>query len=201
MTYSVATLLGQHSSNPCRDTYLCSGSYKPWARSFPPITQLIVHTRVQGGGGGVGDQAGGNAITQANFETAFLPEYDDDSLRLQEQGNAPNERSYRLNSEEDGVTWFHTEISNVVLAAFKRYPHILQTSHEKPISESSRDDHTVDVAYSVYTGSDSSSSSSSMPRKHLVIGEFKRGLIAPGQWREGRLRSETQKNLSQELRG
>jgi hypothetical protein len=32
------------------------------------------------------------------------------------------------------------------------------------------DDHTVDVAYSVYAG---------QARKHVAIGEFKKGLIVP----------------------
>ncbi|POR32477.1 hypothetical protein TPAR_07323 [Tolypocladium paradoxum] len=165
MSSSVATLIGQHPSNPCQDTHLISGSSKSWTKPFPYIANLIVHSRMQS------DQA-----TQADFR-AFHPEYDDDSLRLQEHGNAPNERSYRMNSEEDGVTWFHTEVSNVVLAAFKRYPHIVQASHDRPMSES-RDDHTVDVAYSVYTGG---------ARKHMAIGEFKRGPISAKQWQQGKL--------------
>lgn len=179
MSSSVATLIGQHPSNPCQETHLASGSSKAWTKSYPPITNLIVHSKMQG------DQA-----TQADFR-AFHPEYEDDSLRLQERGNAPNERSYRLNTEEDRVTWFHTEVSNIVLAAFSRYPRVLQTSHDKPISES-RDDHTVDVAYSVYSGK---------TRKHVAIGEFKRGLIVPGEWRRGKLDTTPQKSLSKELRG
>ncbi|KPM34020.1 hypothetical protein AK830_g12549 [Neonectria ditissima] len=179
MSSSVATLIEQHSTNPCHDTYLMSGSSKTWTKAYSPITNLITHSRVQG------DQA-----VQADFRP-FHPEYEDDSLRLQERGNAPNERSYRLNSEEDGVSWFHTEVSNIVLAAFTKYPRLLQTSHDKPISES-RDDHTVDVAYSVYTG---------RTRKHVAIGEFKRGLIAAKEWQQGILDTVPQKSLSQELRG
>ncbi|KAI8713971.1 hypothetical protein NCS52_01116200 [Fusarium sp. LHS14.1] len=179
MASSVATLIGQHPSNPCQETHLASGSSKAWTKAYPPITNLIVHSKMQG------DQA-----TQADFR-AFHPEFEDDTLRLQERGSAPNERSYRLNTEEDGVTWFHTEVSNIVLAAFSRYPRVLQTSHDKPISES-RDDHTVDVAYSVYSGK---------TRKHVAIGEFKRGLIVPGEWRRGKLDTTPQKSLSQELRG
>ncbi|RTE70810.1 hypothetical protein BHE90_014787 [Fusarium euwallaceae] len=56
----------------------------------------------------------------------------------------------------------------------------------------SNDDHTVDVAYSVYAAT---------VRKHVAIGEFKRGLIARREWQHGRLAAAPQKSLSQELRG
>ncbi|KAH8649590.1 hypothetical protein BGZ61DRAFT_546006 [Ilyonectria robusta] len=86
MSSSVAALIGQHPSNTCHETHLVSGSSRIWTRSFPPITNLIIHLQIQG------DQA-----TQADFR-AFHSKEGDDSLRLQEHGNTPNERSQRLNS-------------------------------------------------------------------------------------------------------
>lgn len=177
MASTVATLIGQHSTNPFKETKNQSGSAKEWTRSYALITNLNVHTLVQG------PQA-----VQANFD-AFLDEYEDDSARLLEPAYPPNDRQWRLNSEEDGIQWFHTEVSNIVLAGFARYPALIQASHEKPFSET-RYDQTVDVAYSVSHG---------RQRKHVVLGEFKRGLLVPDQWQSGKLRS-TQQNLSRELR-
>ncbi|POR36347.1 Uncharacterized protein TPAR_03458 [Tolypocladium paradoxum] len=177
MASTAATLIGQHSTNPIQETYHKSGSSKEWTRSYAPITNLIIHTIVQG------PQA-----VQANF-SAFHDEYDDDSLRLHEPAYPPNYKRCRLNSEEDGIQWFHTEVSNIVLAGFARYPELILASHEKSFSEHRRD-HTVDVAYSVaHAGR----------RKHVAIGEFKRGLIVGDQWQSGTLRS-SQESLSRELR-
>ena len=46
-----------------------------------------------------------------------------------------------MDVEEDTINWFHTEISDVVLGAWKRFPEILQTSPEKSLAEKAeRDD-------------------------------------------------------------
>ncbi|KPM39125.1 hypothetical protein AK830_g7453 [Neonectria ditissima] len=179
MSSTVFDLLNQHSTNPVKVTGFQSTTNKPWTKSYPAITKLNVHTTVQGPGHVV-----------ASYDSAFLEPYDDDNERLQTGAYPPNYREWRLSSEEDGIQWFHTEVSNIVLAAFGEYPTMLQASHEKPLSDT-KFDQTVDVAYPVkHNGK----------RKHVTIGEFKRGLILPDQWQDGKL-SAGQKSLSQELRG
>lgn len=178
MSTTAAQLIAQHPTNPVDDPDYHSSSSKAWTKKYPPIAKLNVHTRMQGGG------------LHADFESAFYEEFEDDSLRLSESANPPNYRQWRLNSEEDGINWFHTEISNIVLAAWARYPALRQTSHEKPLSETNHTQ-TVDVSYSVQYGTQ---------RLPVAIGEFKRGLIQPRQWQAGALYT-TQLSLSQELRG
>jgi len=175
----VQDLLEQHPENPIRDTLYSSNSNKPWAKNYPPIKNLHVHTYVNEDGG-VG----------ATYHEAFLDMYEDDDLRLQELAYPPNYRAWRLAYEEDGINWFHSEISNVVLAAWARYPAVLQASHEKPLTES-RVTESVDIAYSVKRGTD---------RVHLAIGEFKRCLVSKVGWQAGKL-NQSQQGLSQELRG
>ena len=126
----------------------------------------------------------------ANYDGAFLDMYEDDELRMQELAYPPNVREWRMAYEEDGVNWFHTEVSNVALAAWTRYPPVLQTSQERPLIDT-RVPESVDVAYSVSQGNE---------RTHMVIGEFKRCLIAQNDWQTGRL-GKGQQSLSQELRG
>ena len=77
-----------------------------------------------------------------------------------------------MDSEEDGIQWFHSEVSNIVLSAFARYPDILQASHEKALIEN-HTDQTVDTSYSV---------SHRKTRMHVAIGEIKRGLIRRDDW-------------------
>ncbi|KAF2456631.1 hypothetical protein BDY21DRAFT_39767 [Lineolata rhizophorae] len=127
----------------------------------------------------------------AEFEPAFLPMYNDDSIRLQEPCVAPNARQWRFEVEADCEAWFHAEISNIVLSAWANYPTILQSSHNKPLSEVNTTE-TVDVMYSMKYGN------AKLP---LVIGEFKRNLIHPVQWQSGETPSSSQKKLSRELRG
>ena len=121
-----------------------------------------------------------------------MGEYHDDALRLNEPVHPPNYRRWRLQSEEDGLVWFHTEISNVVLAAWARYPELLQVSHEKPLSETVSESQVVDIAYSIRPEGGK--------RVQIAIGEFKRGLIDPASWQGGKLR-KSQIAFSQELRG
>ncbi|KAH8656430.1 hypothetical protein BGZ61DRAFT_434371 [Ilyonectria robusta] len=180
MATTVSALLGQYPTNPVKNTLKHSDSNKSWAKSYPPISRLRVHTSIQGPGSVI-----------ANFNDAFLGEYNDETLRLNETAHPPNYRRWRLDSEEDGIQWFHTEISNVVLSAFASHPSLLQTSHEKALSET-RTEQTVDISYSVSHGKE---------RMPVAIGEFKRGLIKPEQWQNGKLIHSQQIILSQELRG
>ncbi|KAI8710576.1 hypothetical protein NCS52_01557900 [Fusarium sp. LHS14.1] len=179
MATTLASLIGQHPTNPIKDTYKQSDSSKPWAKSYPPISRLKVHTSVRGPDSVV-----------ANFD-AFLDEYDDESLRLGESGYPSNHRKWRLDTEADGIQWFHTEISNIVLGAFANYPTVLQASHEKALSDT-RTDQTVDISYSVSQGKE---------RMPLIIGEFKRGLLRRDQWQSGKIEAAQQSVLSRELRG
>ena len=175
-TTTVSTLLSQHSTNPVKNTFNESGSNKQWAKSYPPISRLRVHTFIQ--------HPDGSAV--ANFNDAFLGEYGDETLRLNELGYPPNYRKWRLDSEADGIQWFHTEVSNVVLGAFATCPSILQASHEKALSEA-RTEQIVDVSYSVSHGND---------RMVVAVGEFKRGLLRLDQWQNGRITQSQQSIIS-----
>jgi len=44
--------------------------------------------------------------------------------------------------------WWHTEISNVVLAAWTRHPTMVQTCHTKPLTEVTTAEN-VDCTYSI----------------------------------------------------
>lgn len=170
----------QHPTNPVVNTRYTTGSDKEWARQYKPITKLIPCTYLADG------------ITYANFEEALLPLYDDDSLRMSELTVASNSRGWRLEVEADCENWFNSEISNIVLAAWTRYPSVLQTSHNKPLSDENINEN-VDSTYSTKVGN---------RRVPLVIGEMKRNLITPQDWQTGDISSKgSQKKLSQELRG
>lgn len=180
MATTVGWLLQQHPNNPIKDTYSQSDSSKSWAKEYPAISKVRVHTSFQG-----------QDALVANFDDAFIGEHDDESLRLNEPAHPPNYRSWRLNSEADGVLWFHTEISNVVLSAFASCPGIIQASHEKVLDEE-RVDQIVDTSYSIPYGNE---------RLPVAIGEFKRGLLRLEHWQSGRVRAGPQATLSRELRG
>lgn len=179
MTTRVDTLLQQHSTNPVTNPGYTSSTNKQWTSSFDPIGELHVHTVDNGG-----------AIF-ATYNGPFLPEYDDDVVRRNAMGYPPNARQWRLETEEDGRIWFHTEVSNIVLAAWAGYPVVLQTSEASSLIEH-RIAETVDISYSIHVHN---------TRRPLVIGEGKRNLINRRQWQEGNLTSTVQKSLSRELRG
>jgi len=126
----------------------------------------------------------------ANFD-AFGPEYADDHFRMGEPAYPPNQRRWRLETEQDMVVWFHTEVSNVVLAGWTSQPDILQTSQGKPLHGNVPE--MADVLYSIKVHN---------KRLPLVVGEAKRCLIKGQFWQNGRPdKSESQKALSRELRG
>ena len=80
-----------------------------------------------------------------------------------------------------------------MLAAWARYPAVLQTSQAKPLSSTENIPESVDTTYSTKING---------RRVPLVIGEFKRNLIIKRQWQAGNLTGrEGQQKLSRELRG
>lgn len=154
-----------------------SESRKSWTNEYPSITRLRVHSFVQ---------ADGSVL--ADFDSVFPPPDTDEEWRLGEAAFPPNGRVYRLYSEEDGVTWFNSEVSSIVLAAFQRFPLVTQQSHHPAKGDSTK---VVDSAYTMDFGG---------RKTNLVIGEFKRNLIRPDQWQINRL-GGNQITLSKELRG
>ncbi|KAI8710955.1 hypothetical protein NCS52_01524400 [Fusarium sp. LHS14.1] len=175
---TIRALLHEHSTNPVKDTLMESSSNKQWAKTYHPIKHLVVHTQTQGLG------------VVGTFDRAFLGEYDDENLRLNEPAYPPNYRNWRMDTEQDAIAWFNAEVSNVVLSAFAVYPGVINCGHEKPLS-STRTDETVDTSYSI---------DASGGRTNFVIGEFKRGTLKRARWQAGSLGSG-QESLSRELRG
>lgn len=174
----VADLLAEHPNNPVKVTGYSSSSNKAWTKKYPPITKLLVHTVHRD-----------KETVGVTYDGPFIGEQADDKLRLSEYAYRPNYRQWRMAMEEDAANWFHTEISNVVLAAWANFPLITQASHEKPLSDHNFTQ-TVDVAYSVSQGNQ---------KMHSVVGEFKRNLINAEEWQRGVL-SGPRISLSQELR-
>lgn len=175
----VGTLLVEHPTNPVEVTDMVSQSNKAWAEEYLPISRLTVHTHVRQDGAVIAD-----------FDTPFLPAYDDENLRLAELAYPPNSRQHRLYSEQDAITWFHSEISNIVLPAFTSYPPLVQTGEPPPVHGSGRAKQ-VDMAYTAKY---------MHHRTHVAVGEFKRNLILYDEWQENGL-SATQRKFSRELRG
>lgn len=175
---TVEDLIYSHPKNPVESTNYQSASDKAWANNYPPITKFTLHT---------------SAPDVHVFDTinyTFGPFLSDDRLRVLRPGANPNFRQWLLNSEEDAINFFHTEVSNPVLAGFDEIPQIVQTSHEEPLS-TPEDDQTVDVSYSMEVGNE---------RLPVLIGKLQSCLIMPEQWERGSL-AGSQESLSRELRG
>ncbi|QUC23420.1 uncharacterized protein UV8b_07661 [Ustilaginoidea virens] len=179
MTSTVGALLLQHPTNPVEETGQSSSTNKAWAQSYHPIKNYIVHTISREG------------VWYADYDTAFFPLYHDDEVRLQLPANPPNERAWRLETESDAELWFHTEISNIVLAGWSRYPTIVQNSHIKALSGRNNPEE-VDATYAYR---------SEVEQVPLVIGEMKRRMITTRVWQKGETLSGPQQRLSRELRG
>ncbi|KAI8715920.1 hypothetical protein NCS52_01101000 [Fusarium sp. LHS14.1] len=175
-----ALILG-NPTHPVHNTLYVTGSDKPWARTYKPITNTTSHTFV-----------GGDGITYANFNSAFLPLLEDDALRMSQPAVPPNSRRWRFDVEADIENWFNTEIVNVVLSAWYVFPPMTQASHAKPLSEDNIPEN-IDSAFSIYAGSS---------RFPIAIGEIKRNLLEPDAWLQGGVaHSRRQVKLSQELQG
>lgn len=138
------------------------------------------------------DHGGQRRYHLRNFDDAFLPLYEDDNLRLSQPAEPPNSRKWRFETEADCENWFNTEVVNVVLSAWNSYPSILQSSHNKPVSE----ENIAENIDSIFTFK------SEGAKRVLAIGEIKRNLIKSMFWQRGNpASSASQKKLSQELRG
>ncbi|KJR81584.1 uncharacterized protein SPSK_00843 [Sporothrix schenckii 1099-18] len=179
MATTVGALINEHPAFVDEATAMMPQSNKAWTHSYLPIKKLRMHTYMN---------ADMFTVT-ANFDV-FAPENDDDVLRMQQEAHRPNVRRYRLYSEEDGISWFHNEVSNVLLPAFHRYPIVTQTSHHPPPHGSER----VDFSYIVQ------GLEGGRERPNIAIGEFKRNIIRRVAWQEGNLDS-VQSQFSRELRG
>ncbi len=186
MTTTVQELLHQHPTNPVHETDYHTSSSKDWTKAYPPITKMNVHTRVVNKGM---DGRSEQLTVEAKFDGPFLPEYDDDQVRFGERAHLPNYRTWTLSSEKDGHFWFHTEISNIALAAWAKYPNLFDAAEEKPHTDQNGRE-TVDTSYTFkHKGR----------IMHVAIGEFKRGLLNFEQWQKGDLTGENLR-FSQELR-
>ncbi|KAL8342497.1 hypothetical protein RB598_004068 [Gaeumannomyces tritici] len=142
MSVPFSQILQEAPTNPAHVTGYTSGTGKDWATRYPPITgtRLSVHTRNVLG-------TDGKEATVAGWE-AMVPRFSDDQLRLNTLAQRPNRRPYRLDTESDMALWFHTEISNVVLAAWNDTPAVLQPSEAKAWTEQPGME-IADVTYSL----------------------------------------------------
>ncbi|RSL67862.1 hypothetical protein CEP53_002805 [Fusarium sp. AF-6] len=180
-SHTAQDLILEHPTNPIHNTLYMTDSDKRWARNYKPIVNATCRTMVASDG-----------ITYTNFDEAFFPLYEDDNLRLSQPAEPPNSRKWRFETEADCENWFNTEIVNVVLSAWNRYPSILQSSHNKPPSE----ENIPENIDSIFTFK------SQGAKRVLAIGEIKRNLIKHTIWQRGNPSSSaSQKKLSQELRG
>lgn len=181
MTSTVRDLLNEHPVNFVHDTHYVTSTDKRWAQAYPPLDNLTIHTYPQEDGQWLPD-----------YNTAFLPEDNDDILRKAMAATRPNYRAWRLETESDAELFWHTEVSSVVLAGWNQYPQVVQTSHTKPLSEDTISEE-VDATYAFR---------SNEHKVALAIGEMKRSLIRADKWQNDKvLSSPGQAKLSQELRG
>jgi hypothetical protein len=143
------------------------------------MQNLTIHTTIDNEG-----------TVHASFDPAFLALDNDEEKRASEPARPPNERYWRLETESDVEHWCHIEISDIVMAAWARYPAIVQTCHTEPLSEITIAEN-VDSTYGVYIGNQ---------RYPVAIGEIKRNLINEEDWQANSLHDSQQK-LARELRG
>ena len=184
MSTTLSQLLEEHASNCTYNTGYKSQTNKSWAKQFSPYLRLQLHTHTV-------DLGDGSYAVAADFGGSFLPEDNDDLLRRSQPTFPPNLRSWRLEQEEDCVTWFHAEVSSIVLSGFSNSPLVLQHSQPKPFTDDKQDE-SVDVAYTLKHQKE---------RTPLVIGELKRNLINAAEWSTGMVRAPGQQALARELRG
>ncbi|KAI8681683.1 hypothetical protein NCS55_00420800 [Fusarium keratoplasticum] len=178
---SVQSLIFQHPTNSIDNPDITSYTSKTWAKSYASLRRYRLHTTMDMGSG---------EVTGVDFDTAFLPLMDDEEKRMSEVGQLPNARHWRFETEADIEHWWHTEVSDVVLAAWQRYPAIVQTDHTAPLGDKNIPEN-VDSTYAMYLGGS---------RTPVIIGEMKRNLIRVDAWCQGRM-NEAQQRLAQELRG
>ncbi|KAJ4307647.1 hypothetical protein N0V84_012591 [Fusarium piperis] len=176
---SVQALIDDHPSNHIDNPNITSYTGKTWAKSYAPVQRYRLHTTVDA-----------QNMTHANFDHGFLPLMDDEEKRMSEVGYPPNARHWRFETEADIEHWWHTEVSDVVLAAWHRYPTVVPTDHTNPLGDVNIPQN-VDSTYAMYIDGS---------RAPVIIGEMKRNLIRAREWNRGEL-GNPQLALSQELRG
>ncbi|ATY60419.1 hypothetical protein A9K55_006902 [Cordyceps militaris] len=178
MAATIEQLLHAHPTNPVEETGYESSSNKAWTRNYKPIVKVTVHTFER------------NGAMAANFD-AFVPEQADDQHRKSLGAYPPNPHCWRMDTEADARHWFYHEVSDTVMAAFASAPPLVQVAEAKAFSDQ-HVAHVVDESFTFKT-----------PRSRipLVIGEFKRNILLPGEWQRGKIVSAGQLTLSRELRG
>ncbi|KAI8634079.1 hypothetical protein F5Y19DRAFT_198706 [Xylariaceae sp. FL1651] len=136
-----------------------TGTNTPWAQAYKPITKVTPRSWLQD-----------NTILAA-VDGPFLGEYADDLQRNNEPAYPVNFREWRLEQEEDVVNWFNTEVVNMALTAWARYPRLLQYSQTKPL-RNERISEVVDMVLSfTHKG----------VRVPVAIGECKRNILVPAE--------------------
>lgn len=170
---SVQSLIYDHPSNFIANPNITSYTGKTWVKSYAPIRRYRLHTAI--------DETG---MTHADFDSAFLPLMNDEEKRMSEAGHPPNSRHWRFEH------WWHTEVSDVVLAAWHRYPTTVPTDHTNPPGDVNVPQ-SVESTYAMYIQGG---------RAPVIIGEMKRNLIQANEWIRGDP-GEPQRVLSRELRG
>lgn len=137
----------RHHANPVTETKCTTASDKEWARGYVPVSNIIVHSLVSADG-----------LTHANFDGALMPLDADDVLRMKELSVPSNSRHWFLGKEADCENYFNTEVANVTLAAWRRYPTVIQASHCRPLSSRNIPE-TIDSVFSArYSGGGSTAS-------------------------------------------
>lgn len=179
MAATIEQLLHAHPTNSVEETGYESSTRKEWTRNYKPIGKVTVHTFEQ------------NGAIAANFD-ALVPEQADDQHRKSLRAYPPNPHSWRMDTEADARHWFYHEVSDIVMAAFASSPPLVQVAEAKAFSEQPVAQ-VVDESFTFRP-----------PRRSripLVIGEFKRNILNPGEWQRGKIVSSLQSALSRELRG
>ena len=176
---SVGVLISQQLINAINNPEMVSYTDKTWAREYHSIQNLKIHT-----------VEGQDRVVYANFDGPLISLLADEPKRMGEIAQMPNTRFWRLETEADIEHWWHTEVSDVVLAAWANYPLIVQTCHTKPLTGTNIPEN-IDCTYSMYVGN---------CRVPVALGEMKRNLINRREWQTGSL-GDAQRKLARELRG
>lgn len=88
---TAAVMLDQHPTNDIVHTESKPGqNNRSWIPNYHPISNLVVHTTISLDG-----------VVSATYETGFLPEGNDDRLRLNAIALPPNKREWHLLSVAD----------------------------------------------------------------------------------------------------
>lgn len=203
-TPKVGPLLKQFPSDSVQSYVTASSTTtKEWAENYHGLSRnsLLVHS--------IGGLPAGPSV-HVDLTAGFLSlRKPDEELREQEPAYPPSKRHYEFYTKADIETWWHTEVSNVVLAAFHQYPKVVQVSQHTPRDEDVAE--TVDVGYLVEVEERTQDLISGFPKVFthkypLAIGQIKRNVIQLEKWLSGDLgdvedERESQQNLAKELRG